>query len=150
VWENLKPSFDRAACEGLNRLVWHAFTSSPPETGLPGQEYFAGTHFNPNSTWWPVSGPFIAYLNRIQHLLQKGLFVADAVYYYGDHVPNFAQLKSSDPAKVLPGYDYDVATAEVVLGRLSVRDRRIVLPDGASYRVCCRTARASRFPSCAR
>jgi len=135
VWENLKPSFDRAACEGLNRLVWHAFTSSPPEMGLPGQEYFAGTHFNPSSTWWPVSGPFITYLNRTQHLLQQGLFVADALYYYGDHVPNFAQLKSSDPAKVLPGYDYDVATEEVVLGRLSVRDGRIVLPDGMSYRV---------------
>jgi hypothetical protein len=135
LWENLKPSFDRAACEGLNRLVWHAFTASPKEMGLPGQEYFAGTHFNPNSTWWPVSGPFVAYLNRVQHLLQQGLFVADAAYYYGDHVPNFAQLKSSDPAKVLPGYDYDVATEEVVLGRMSVRDGRIVLPDGMSYRV---------------
>ena len=44
---NLKPSFDRAVTEGLNRLVWHEFTSSPPELGLPGQEYFAGTHLNP-------------------------------------------------------------------------------------------------------
>jgi hypothetical protein len=50
-------------------------------------------------------------------------------------VPNFAQLKRSDPAKVLPGYDYDVATKEVVLTRMSVRDGRIVLPDGMSYRV---------------
>ena len=61
--------------------------------------------------------------------------MADAAYYYGDHVPNFAQLKASDPAKVLPGYDYDVATEEVVLDRMSVRDGRIVLPDGMSYRV---------------
>ncbi|HSA02589.1 MAG TPA: glycosyl hydrolase, partial [Candidatus Paceibacterota bacterium] len=58
LWDNLKPSFDRAACEGLNLLVWHAFTCSPDEMGLPGQEYFAGTHFNPNSTWWSRSGPF--------------------------------------------------------------------------------------------
>ena len=28
---NLKPSFDRALTEGMNRLVWHEFTSSPPE-----------------------------------------------------------------------------------------------------------------------
>ncbi len=134
-WDNLKPSFDRAACEGLNRLVWHAFTCSPAEMGLPGQEYFAGTHFNPNSSWWPKSAAFLAYLNRCQFMLQQGLFVADAVYYYGDHVPNFAQLRASDPAGVGPGYDYDVATQEVLLTRMSARDGRIVLPDGMSYRV---------------
>jgi hypothetical protein len=135
LWDNLKPTFDRAAGEGLNRLVWHAFVCSPAGMGLPGQQYFAGTHFNPNTTWWPVSGPFLSYINRCQFLLQQGLFVADACQYYGDDVPNFTQLKSSDPAKVLPGFDYDVATEEVVLTRMSVRNGRIRLPDGMSYRV---------------
>lgn len=135
IWDNLKPSFDRAACEGLNLLVWHAFVCSPEEEGRPGIQYFAGTHINPNSTWWPQSGPFISYLNRCQWMLQQGLFVADACYYYGDHVPNFAQLKRSDPARVLPGYDYDVVTEEVLLTRAGVRDGRIVLADGMSYRV---------------
>ncbi len=135
LWDNLKPAFDQAACEGLNRLVWHAFVCSPTEMGLPGQQYFAGTHVNPNVTWWDKSPAFLAYLNRCQYLLQQGTFVADAVSYYGDHVPNFAQLKRSDPARVLPGYDYDVATEDVVLTRMSVRDGRIELPDGMSYRV---------------
>jgi len=135
LWDNLKPSFDKAACEGLNRLFWHAFICSPAGMGLPGQEYFAGTHFNPNATWWSRSAPFLAYINRCQFLLQQGLFVADACYYYGDHVPNFAQLKSSDPCRVLPGYDYDVVTEEVIVTRMSVREGRIVLPDGMSYRV---------------
>ncbi len=35
----------------------------------------------------------------------------------------------------MPGYDYDVATAEVVLERMRVEDGRIVLPDGMSYAV---------------
>ncbi len=135
IWDNLKPSFDRAACEGLNLLVWHAVVCSPEEEGYPGIQYFAGTHFNPNTTWWFQSGPFIAYMNRCQWLLQQGLVVADACYYYGDHVPNFAQLKRSDPAHVLPGYDYDVVTEEVLLTRMSARDGRLVLPDGMSYRV---------------
>jgi hypothetical protein len=103
--------------------------------GLPGQQYFAGTHLNPNVTWWEKSGPFFAYLNRCHALMQQGLFVADVAYYYGDHVPNFAQLKKSDPAKILPGYDYDVFTEEVLLTRTAVKDGRIVLPDGMSYRV---------------
>ncbi|MGA2798470.1 MAG: glycosyl hydrolase, partial [Thermoguttaceae bacterium] len=132
---NLKPAFDYAACEGLNRLYWHAFTCSPDETGLPGQEYFAGTHCNPKVTWWNFSGDFVKYLNRCQYLLQQGLFVADACYYYGDNVPNFVQLKSSDPARVLPRYDYDVINEEVLLNRMQVRDGRLVLPDGMSYRV---------------
>ncbi len=68
-------------------------------------------------------------------MLQQGLFVADAVYYYGDHVPNFSQLKKSDPAHIQPGYDYDVITEEALLTRTSVRDGNIVLPDGMSYRV---------------
>jgi hypothetical protein len=132
---NLKPAFDRSACEGLNRLYWHAFTCSPEETGLPGQEYFAGTHCNPKVTWWPLSGDFVKYLNRCQYLLQQGLFVADACYYYGDSVPNFVQLKTSDPARVLPRYDYDVINEEVLLSRMQVSDGRLVLPDGMSYRV---------------
>ena len=135
IWDNLKPSFDKAACEGLNLLVWHEFSCSPKEMGIPGQESFAGTHFNPNVTWWNKSGAFLSYINRSQAMLQHGLFVADVAYYYGDHVPNFAQLKSSDPCHILPGYDYDVVNEEVILNRMEVSQGKIVLPDGMSYSV---------------
>ncbi len=135
IWDNLKPAFDKALCEGMNRLVWHAFVCSPDETGIPGQQYFAGTHLNPKVTWWPESQAFFSYINRSQFMLQQGLFVADVCYYYGDHVPNFSQLKASDPAHILPGYDYDVITAEALIERATVKDGRIVLPDGMSYRV---------------
>ena len=151
LWDNLKPSFDQAACEGLNRLVWHAFVCSPVEMGVPGQQYFAGTHFNPNTTWWGKSAPFLDYLNRCQFLLQQGLFVADACYYYGDQVPNFAQLKRSDPAKVLPGYDYDVAYEgggahpHVGPGRAHCFARRHELPRPGAAEV----SRRSRCRCCA-
>lgn len=135
LWDNLKQSFDKACCEGLNLLFWHAFVCSPQEHGLPGLQYFAGTHLNPNVTWWSKSKPFFDYINRCQFLLQQGLFVADACYYYGDHVPNFAQHKRTDPARVLPGYDYDVISAEALLTRTQANAGRLVLPDGMSYRV---------------
>jgi hypothetical protein len=135
IWSNLKPSFDKALCEGLNVLVWHAFVCSPQETGIPGQQYFAGTHLNPKVTWWGKSQAFFSYIDRCQALLQQGLPFADVLYYYGDHVPNFAQLKKSDPAKILPGYDYDVITEEALLERTSVRDGQIILPDGMNYRI---------------
>ncbi|HNQ90122.1 MAG TPA: glycosyl hydrolase [Verrucomicrobiota bacterium] len=135
LWDNLKPTFDRAICEGFNLLFWHAMVCSPEEHGIPGIQYFAGTHFNPNTTWWSRSEPFLAYINRCQFLAQQGRFVADAAYYYGDHVPNFAQLKASDPAAVLPGYDYDVVTEDAILTRFNVQNGRLALPDGLAYRV---------------
>ena len=49
-------------------------------------------------------------------MLQQGLPVADVAYYYGDHVPNFAQLEKLRPRQTCcRGYDYDVVTAEVLL-----------------------------------
>ena len=133
VWDNLKPNFDKALCEGLNQLVWTLLTCSPKEMGMPGQEMFPGTHFNPNSTWWQQSEGFLSYINRCQWMLRQGLFVGDVLYYYGDLAPNFAGLKAMNPAGLPPGYDYDVASEYVLLNRVSVKDGRIVLPDNMSY-----------------
>jgi hypothetical protein len=133
-WSDMKPSFDHEFCAGLNLVFNHTFTCSPKEMGLPGQEYFAGTHFNPNVTWWDLSGGFIRYLTRVQYMSQLGRVVTDALYYYGDHVPNVSGLKEADPARVLPGYDYDTTNEEVLM-RLTVREGRIALPHGVSYRI---------------
>ena len=135
IWNDLKPTFDQAVCSGLNLLFWHTFTSSPKAEGLPGQEYFAGSHLNPNVTWFQFAGPFLAYINRNQAVLQQGVPVADVLYYYGDRVPNFVQLQAADPAHVLPGYDYDVTDEETLVAKAAVRDGRVFLPGGASYRV---------------
>ena len=135
LWDNLKPAFDHACTEGLNLLAWHAFVNSPASAGMPGQQYFAGTHLNPNVTWWDKSAPFFNYINHCQWMLQQGIPVSDVAYYYGDHVPNFAQLRKSDPARAGAGYDYDVVTAEVILNRMKVSNGRLVLPEGVSYRL---------------
>ncbi|HWL17548.1 MAG TPA: glycosyl hydrolase [Opitutus sp.] len=129
----LKPMADRAFCEGINRLVFHTSTATRPEDGKPGYEYGAGTHFNPNLTWWEQSGAFLDYLGRCQHLLQAGVFVADVLYYNGDWAPNIVPPKHVPP-DLGPGYDYDVCNTEVLLTRLAVKGGRLVLPDGMSYR----------------
>ncbi len=135
LWQAAKPSFDHEACDGLNLTFIHTFTCSPRKMGLPGQEYFAGTHFNPNVTWWNKVGPFIAYLNRCQYILQQGQFVADVLYYYGDHVPNLAQRKEVDPAGALPGFDYDHMNEEVLCKGLAFTNGRLTLPSGMRYRL---------------
>ncbi len=134
LWRNLKSAMDYEFCEGLNMIFFHTFTCSPPEMGLPGQEYFAGTHVNPQVTWWNESGPFMDYINRVQFVVQKGEFVADVLYYYGDHVPNIAVNKGFNRAGALPGYDFDVTNEDVLL-RLTVDAGRIVVPGGVRYRM---------------
>ena len=119
----------------MNLLVWHAFVCSPASEGIPGQQYFAGTHLNPNVTWWDKSGAVLRLHQPLPGDAAAGPAVADVAYYYGDHVPNFTQHRSSDPAKVGAGYDYDVMTEEAILTRLRVKDGRLVLPDGVSYRL---------------
>ncbi len=135
-WASMKPSFDHEFCSGLNLLFTHTFTCSPDEMGLPGQEYFAGTHFNPQVTWWDESVAIIDYFRRCQFLAQQGKFVADVLYYYGDHVPNIATLKESDPAGALPGFDYDVLNEELLVAALTVTESGMLsLPSGMQYRV---------------
>jgi hypothetical protein len=129
---DLKPLADRALCGGANHFTFHTCAHNPPEAGLPGWVYHAGTHISPSIVWWPKAKPFIDYLSRCCYLLQQGLFVADVCYYYGDQGFNFVPPKHVDPSLGY-GYDYDVTNAEVLLTRMDAKDGRIVLPDGMSY-----------------
>ena len=128
----LKPTADRAFCEGFNHFfIFSSATRS--EDGFPGTEFCAGTHFNRKITWWKQASSFSDYIARCSHLLQQGLFVGDVLFYNGDGCPNFVGPKQVDPS-LGPGYDYDVCNSEIILTRLTVKEGRIVLPDGMSYK----------------
>jgi hypothetical protein len=131
---DLKPVADRAFCEGMNHVVWHTMPHVPPQAGKPGWVYHAGTHVGPAETWWPLGKPFIDYLGRCSWMLRQGLFVADVCYFYGERGFNFVQARQVDPSMGF-GFDYDVTNSDVILNRMSVKDGRIVLPDGMSYEI---------------
>lgn len=136
VWErspaDVKIVLDRGFCTGVNRVNWHTYTSSPDEYGLPGIEYFAGTHLNRHVTWWKESKIFIEYINRTQHMLTQGIHVADVLGYLGSGVPLFGFL-DSDRGDIPEGYAWDMCNSDVLLNRASVKDGRIYLPDGKNY-----------------
>lgn len=129
--QDIKWSADRVFVEGGNHIVWHTWAHNAPQAGLPGWAYAAGTHINRNVTWWPKVKPFIDYLARSSFLLQRGDFVADVLYYYGDGGYKFIPPRHLDPA----GYDYDVANSDILLHRLSVKDGRLTVPNGPNYAV---------------
>jgi hypothetical protein len=131
----LKNQGDEMFCAGVNRFVFHRYAHQPWLDRKPGMTMGPwGTNFERTNTWWEPARAWMTYLSRCEYLLQQGLFVGDLVYYYGEVAPrNFqpSQLVPQPPA----GYDYDGCNREVLLTRMSVKDGRIVLPDGMSYRV---------------
>jgi hypothetical protein len=135
----LKPFADSAFCDGANHFIWHTFTCSPPEFGLPGGEYFAGTHLNPNVTWFPQAGPFVGYLARGQFMLRQGRAVNDVCTYIGDrpyqHWGRGSNWSERATLRLPAGFNYDLLTTEALRERLAVKKGLLVLPDGMSYRL---------------
>ncbi|TFF37480.1 glycosyl hydrolase [Mucilaginibacter psychrotolerans] len=131
---DLKPYANDAFVEGINRLMLHSATSQPPSDGKPGYEYCAGTHFSPNITWWEQSPAFFSYLNRCQYMLQQGNFVADVCYYLGEKPPLLAPPKYNIPTLGF-GYDCDYINPDILLNRMTVKNGRVVLPGGMSYKL---------------
>ena len=127
----IKAMGDWAFCQGVNRMIFHLSAHQAYDRMIPGLTHRRwGEFFDRHNTWFEYSKPWMTYLSRCQYLLQQGQFVADVCYWFGEGSP----LNVGDMALELPeGYDYDLCSSEQVL-QLQVRDGRLVLPSGASYR----------------
>lgn len=133
-WD-LKSRGDLMLCGGINRIVMHVSTLQPWSNVVPGMTVGpCGQHFDRGNTWWSRAGGLTTYLARCQHLLTQGKFVADVLYSCGENSPS-KSIAPEGLMKMPKGYDYDVCDPKVILTRLAVKDSRLVLPDGMSYRV---------------
>ncbi len=140
---NIKDIGDWAFCEGINRFVFHRYALQPWLDIKPGMSMGPwGLHYERTQTWWEQSSAWHRYLARCQYLLRQGLFVADICYLGPEGSPQTlnaqkAFLSNTPGQENLPrdrsGYNFDTCPPEVVLERMSVKDGRLVLPDGMSY-----------------
>ena len=130
----MKPCGDQAFCDGLTRPCIHGYTISPWLEGAPGVVYWAGTYFNRHITWWDQAPAYLTYLARCSYLLRQGVFAADVAYYTVDGIGKPVSRKAAY-GELAGRYDYDRTNSEILLTRMSVKDGRIVLPDGLSYRL---------------
>lgn len=139
---NVKDLGDWAFAEGINRFVFHRYAHQPwtnPDRP-PGMSMGPwGLHYERTQTWWENSGDWHAYLARCQWILQQGLFVADICLLAPEGAPTTlhgqrAFAKDGRPLE-RPGHNFDVASSEVVLSRMSVQGGALVLPDGMRYSV---------------
>jgi hypothetical protein len=131
----MKPFADAALALGINRFVVLAYVHQPWDDRLPGvtQERFY-LPYQRHNTWWEDSTGFWTSLGRSSQLMRQGHAVADILYDLGDDTPLKIATWRMRPAPPA-GYDYDVCGDEVLLQRARVKDGRLVLPDGMSYRL---------------
>jgi hypothetical protein len=131
-----KPFADRGYTNGINRIIYHRFTHQPWASGVvPGMTMGPwGSNVDRTQTWWPFAHSWHDYLSRCQYLLQSGQFVADVCVYTGEDAPQAYREEIHGLPDVPPGYDFDYCDAARLLGA-SVRDGRVVLSTGMSYRV---------------
>ncbi|HEV2211181.1 MAG TPA: glycosyl hydrolase [Verrucomicrobiae bacterium] len=135
----IKTLGDWAFCEGINRFVFHRYALQPWLNRPPGMSMGPwGLHYERTETWWEQAAAWHEYLARCQYLLRQGLFVADICFLEPEgsprrFTPTMSWRSGNTPDR--PRYNFDGCSPEVLLTRMRVKDGRIVLPDGMSYRV---------------
>ncbi|MDR2383983.1 MAG: glycoside hydrolase family 2 [Prevotellaceae bacterium] len=140
----LKQAGDNAFSAGMTSCALHVYIEQAYEDIEPGIESWFGTEFNRKNTWFPHIDLFTGYLKRCGLMLEEGLPVSDVAYFIGEDVPvnsgPFGQnpnvAKDGISIPVLPkGYHADYVNSDIILNSMSVKDGRIVLPHGVSYRL---------------
>lgn len=136
---SIKALGDWAFSAGVNRIVFHRYQHQPQLDRWPGMTFGPyGVHWERTQTWWPMVPAYHEYLARCQFLLRQGLPVADICYLVAEGAPHVSRAPPSatrgNPPERL-GYNFDGCAPETLLERVSVKDGRLLLPDGMSYRL---------------
>ncbi|MDR3340580.1 MAG: glycoside hydrolase family 2, partial [Candidatus Symbiothrix sp.] len=129
---NMKRRGDWSFTEGINNTLLTLFIHQPYDNLPPGVNTWFGTEFNRLNTWFSQVDLFTTYIKRCNYMLQQGLNVADVAYFIGEDVPKMTGI--CDP-KLPKGHSFDYINAEVILRDLKVKNGRLILPHGTSYRV---------------
>lgn len=143
--EDLKPTADRMLALGVNRFVLHTSVHQPLDRPGPGITLGTfGQWFTRKDTWAEQAGAWMDYLSRSSYLLQRGRFVADVAYLYGEDVSISALFRTSRPP-IPEGYGYDFINAATLLEDAEVRDGLLVTAAGMKYRVLALDPSTSRM-----
>ena len=140
---SMKAEGDWAFCQGINKFVIHRYQAQPWLDRFPGMtmgtEGGYGVHWERTQTWWDFVPAYHAYVTRCSQMLRRGLFVADILYLSPEGAPSvFFPPRSAFRPGAFPdrrGYNFDGCAPETLIARASVKDGRIVFPDGMSYRL---------------
>lgn len=131
----LKFPGDYAWARGVNEFALHRFAHQANTHVAPGMTMGdIGSQLDRTQTWWPTAGrAWLRYVARGSYLLQQGRPVSDVLIYTGETSP---QPTPTREQLALPaGYNFDLLDTSALLHRLTMRDGRLVSPEGSAYRL---------------
>lgn len=73
--EMMKAATDSTLLDGINHIVNHGSSYSPPEAGAPGWAFYASTEVNHTQTWWRHYPHLARYVQRACAALREGVSV---------------------------------------------------------------------------
>lgn len=143
---NLKAIADMEMASGLNRFVIHTSVHQPLDELKPGLGLGPiGQWFNRLDNWSESAWAWMDYMARSCYLLQKGKFVADIVYYYGED-NNITGLYGAEQPPFPVGYNYDYINSDALLNLLKYENGRLTTPSGMNYRMLVLDPNVKRIP----
>ncbi len=143
-WQMLKEVANFNMAEGVTHNVFHTYTHNPQVGFLPPGTTFGGaigTPFLRGQTWWKYMNHFTTYLARTSYLLERGRPVQDVLWYLGDEVGHKPSQytgsgkRQSGDIRFPDGFKYDYCNPDALLNRISVKDGKLVTPEGIEYEV---------------
>jgi hypothetical protein len=79
---DIKQNVDRYLANGVNHILYHGTSYSPPDEPWPGWLFYAAVHLNPRNPQWADFAALNRYVARCQSLLQQGTPYNDVLLYY--------------------------------------------------------------------
>ncbi len=131
-----KISGDKAWTLGINEFMFHRFAHQANTHVEPGMTMNRwGFHMDRTQTWWYNAGAaWFNYVGRGSYLLRQGIPVSDLLVFVGDGAPN-AVVNKKDFNPALPNsIHYDNVNSDVLINRIKVENKKLVLPEGTSYK----------------
>ncbi|MEI7575398.1 MAG: glycosyl hydrolase [Armatimonadota bacterium] len=127
---------DRGMTTGVNRIIYHRFAHQPWVSGVnPGMTMGPwGSHVDRTNTIWPYMATWDQYVSRCQYMLQSGTFAADILLFSGEDTPQNYAGEGQNLPEIPAGYDHDYIGLDPLMS-LTVKNKKLVLPNGASYAV---------------
>ncbi len=131
---DMKVLADFAYANQVNEFVVCASAYQPWMDRVPGNTA-GGWHFclNRNNTYWEYSRSFWDYQARCAGVLRLGTPAPDLCIYLGNNSP--VKLQTYRLPVIPPGYDFDVCTADGLLGQTYGEDGKLKLKSGGEYRI---------------
>lgn len=134
-WDMLKEIADYHFAEGVTHIVYHTYTHNPEQPFLPPGTSFGGagigTPFLRGQTWWKYMPEINTYFARCSYMQERGRPVADILWFIGDELEG----KPDQYPDFLRGYKSDYCNPDILMNRISVKNGKLVTPEGLEYSV---------------